>query len=176
MAEFGEFKDLVERFRLLPQTLRKKIVVGATRHSMSLFERQIKQVHLSAPPGPSKDSLHARTGRLRSGVFTIVSTDGDDVLAGLGTEAWYGILHERGGSFTRKAHLRRTIHVFGKGRGKLKTISIQRVKSHKVTFPTRRPFGHGVDEKMPDFRRAFVVDVAKSMDDYLEGRAVLVNS
>lgn len=86
-----------------------------------ILQRYITRNKLSGNP------LHSKTGRLAASIiYTEPTFDGRMVTGEVRTDSPYAIVHERGGTFNIREHLRTS--VLGKSFS---------VKSHSATFPQR---------------------------------------
>lgn len=97
----------------------------------------------------SGEVLHQRTGKLKRSI-EVIPAELDDAagmisgrVVGAGGPAWYGKLHEFGGTFQVKQHTRK--YVSKAGIQRLVTVS-----AHSVTFPARSFMRSSQDELRPD--------------------------
>lgn len=80
--------------------------------------------------------LNRRSGRLSAGVHTVFVDDdtSSSAITGIGPELLYGKMHEEGGVFTVKEHLRMMTMAWGKPVANPREIL---VKEHSMTVPQR---------------------------------------
>ena len=94
--ESQQLSDVINKALTLDKPLRDRILVSAVTKATIVFETRIKNVNLSAPPGPS-DDLHAITGWLRGSVQAQPATIvGNRVIGVIMVGAKYGLFHELG--------------------------------------------------------------------------------
>lgn len=94
--EDKELRSVVNKALTLDKPLRDRILINAVTKATLVFENRIKNVNLSAPPGPS-DDLHAITGWLRGSVQAQPATVvGNRVIGRIIVGAKYGLFHEVG--------------------------------------------------------------------------------
>jgi len=121
---------VVLRFTEIHPAYHKDLVTRIRRKGLELV-RYIKAGKLSG------QALKTKTGTTRRKInFKLEVTD-TSVLgsAGLGMEkAKYPAVHEYGGAFTVKEHLRKIKQAFGRPLKEPKTVT---VKAHSATFPER---------------------------------------
>jgi phage gpG-like protein len=89
--------------------------------------------------------LHHRTGHLQRSTTQVVeenSVNSWTAIVGTGQEAWYGKIHEYGGTFTVREHLARSV----KGDRHL-------VAAHSITFPVRSYLRSALADRLEDIKR-----------------------
>lgn len=119
---------------------------------LARLQNYIQTEHLSAPAGFSAKLLHQRSGKLIGSIRMIpTAVSGDGLVGyveGAGGPAWYGRVHEFGGSWAVPARegVRRALDKRGKVLG-AKTFA---VKAFTVVMP-ERSFMRASLEEMRDF-------------------------
>jgi phage gpG-like protein len=132
----------------LPETqaslqLQAQHVTEALRERMNLnlyrLQSHIQREHLSAPPGPSDALLHQRSGRLISSIRVEEARREGGALVGrvlgAGGPAWYGRVHEFGGTWVVPA--REAVRTRLSRSGKVIGAKTFAMRSFTVTMPER---------------------------------------
>lgn len=156
--EDKELRSVINKALTLDKPLRERILINAVTKATLVFETRIKNVSLSAAPGPS-DDLHAITGWLRGSVQAQPATIvGNQVIGRIMVGAKYGLFHEVG---TRKREITpkranvlawpigSAIFGFGKRAGQInKAGKTPMAFAKSVQHPglrARRPFGRALE-------------------------------
>lgn len=156
--EGRQLQDVINKALKLDKPLRDRILVNAVTKATLVFETRIKNVSLSAPPGPS-DDLHAITGHLRGSVAAQPATVvGNRVIGRIIVGAKYGLFHEIGTSPYKIVPKRANVlawpigsAIFGSGRraGQInKAGKAPMAFAKSVQHPglrARRPFGRALE-------------------------------
>ena len=106
--------------------------------------------------------LKVQTGRLRSSITGLVTTRNGEVVGLVGTNVWYGKLHEFGGTFSvtrrHQARFRRTLGgglAFAKKRSRVVYESLPVQRTYNVTYPSRPWLRTALAESKADILRTF---------------------
>lgn len=104
--------------------------MAKTVHDIMLIVERSAKRHLTGG-----NPLKVDTGRLRASVTSSTALLGDyGIIGTVGTNVFYGKIHEYGGTFNVNVHWSTLDHFWHK---KLKTPINVLVRSHKVKFPAR---------------------------------------
>lgn len=156
--EYGEF---LGKFSKMDRPLRERILVDAVGTATHVFEARIKDVNLTASPGPS-DDLHAVTGRLRSSVVAQPARlDGNNVIGLIVVGAKYAIYPEEGttGPYPIKPRVAKVLAwpigstIFGSGkragqinfRARGVPMAFAKYVRYHPGLRARRPFGRAIE-------------------------------
>lgn len=92
--------------------------------------------------------LKVRTGTLRRSIDHTVLSNESGVVGNVGTNVFYGLIHEYGGQVTIPQHLRLVKQAFGR---QLKSPVWATVSAHQVTYPMRSFLRTSLDEMRSEF-------------------------
>ena len=106
--------------------------------------------------------LKVQTGRLRSSLTGFIGLKSGEVVGMVGTNVWYGKLHEFGGTFSvtrrHQARFRRTLGgglAFAKKRSRVVYESLPVQRTYSVTYPSRPWLRTALAESKADILRTF---------------------
>lgn len=139
--------SMIEKSAQLRGALRQSIARECFR-----LEKKVKQDKLSG------QVLNRRTGRGSRSVNSRVVEDSQGVTGYVGTNVGYMAMHEQGGEFTVKEHLRLVKKAWGRA---LKTPVWAVVKSHKMNVAKRSFLVSALEEMKVEIHHNLNADVNK---------------
>jgi phage gpG-like protein len=117
----------------------KRRVMQAMNRALIRLQSHIQTKHLSAPPGYSATLLHQRSGKLINSIRVVPAEETGELIEGAvegaGGPAFYGRIHEYGGSWAVPAH--EAVRMRLTASGKLIGAKTFAVRSYTVTMPER---------------------------------------
>lgn len=134
-------KEVIRYYNSIAPGLRSKLVESIGSLTLQL-KRKVMFEKLTG------QALKVRTGTLRRSIDHAVLSNASGVVGNVGTNVFYGLIHEYGGQVTIPQHLRLVKQVFGK---ELKTPVWATVRSRQVTYPMRSFLRTSLDEMKQDF-------------------------
>jgi phage gpG-like protein len=151
------------RRRLGPAILSDAIVKGMNRVVFGVVRR--------AKENLSGRFLNVGLGRLRASITKDVRVEGTDIVGRVGTNVWYGKLHEFGGTFTYSRTIggsfRRTragaLRFTKRGDPRVVAQVIPTTKRITVTLPSRPWLRTAALETRPEVLAAFQLEIRKAL-------------
>lgn len=117
---------VVARLKAMPERVRAALVLAMRRQLLNL-QGHVVRSKLSG------QVLRRVTGNLASSINVEFRDAGTEISGSVGTKVWYGAVHEYGGTFNVKGHMRRVTQVFGRP----VTPTEAFVRAHSVRYPER---------------------------------------
>jgi phage gpG-like protein len=151
---------VIARFEALPAKVRAALV-DAMKREWFRIQAAVVTDKLSGDP------LHRVTGVLASSVnvggtdtATAFEETPAEIIGRIGTKVRYGVVHEKGGTFSIPAHERTISQVFGRP----VTPHAVSVRAYTATFPQRSFLRSTLDEMAPAVRASIERAVAEALE------------
>jgi len=143
------------KLKALPSGLKEELRKSVTRLAIKL-QRYIMESKLSG------QVLHVRTGNLRSSITQNVEETQGSIVATVGTNVWYGRVHEYG--FKGTANVPESLRTIKQAWGKSITPVTVTVKAHtrRVNLPERSFLRSALADMAPEIREAMETDIRKA--------------
>lgn len=149
-AELRNKDAVVARFAAYVSVVTRVLVNKVTSLTIQL-QSYVKSRKLSGNP------LRTRTGNLRRSINQKVEVTQSGISGTVGTNVFYGKIHELGGTFKVKAHERIAKIIQGRKEGKLK------IRAHSVTFPERSFLRSSLRENKDRFTKEILSTFGKAV-------------
>ena len=157
-------EETLGKLRDYPAVMRDVITQALYDEAMKL-QRQVKALHLSGPTSPAGSEpgvLGVRTDALRTSINIQHGEEGSTIWASVGTNVWYGKIHEYGATIPERTFkLTTTMTKFGNVR-KLPD------KIRKYVIPERSFLRSSLAERTPAIQEALKAAVARAAKEVLK--------
>lgn len=144
-------RDVLAQLEALPDRMKQGVARAMDRENqLTVFYSAERYIQ-----GPRPEKLQAVTNRLGGSLTAAKSrVAGNEVISSIGTNVFYGRIHEDGATVTVRAHKRRIIaydRYQRRGRGFQKTQSgiKGRIKAHQRITPARPFLGPAIADREP---------------------------
>ncbi len=149
--------QLVASMDLMPAAVRLNLGRAIFRLAIKM-QRTIKADKLTG------QVLGVRTGTLRRSINQRVEDTGNAIMATVGTPVWYARVHEEGGTFQVKQHVRLIKKAWGRT---LATPVLATVSAHSATFPARSFLKSTLDDMRAEIEASTQQAVTQGVRDTL---------